>query len=432
MKVIFRNLFVIGSSSLIQALAVFAKGVLLARILGVHEFGFAVIIIAVTGALDIFADAGIDRFIVQSRFGHRTDVVSTSHTFRVVGSVIVGCLIALISVPLAQIFHSPSLWAPIAATGGIVGIRGFVNLDYKLQQRNHRFEKETLIDTSRFIVDLSIAITMAAITHSYIAVIYGSYGNALTQLLLSHLLSTGRYSFAPKAKLVQLVGRFSVPIYINATMLFAAMQGDRMVVAGVYSKREVALYAVACTLGQGATTLIGKIIERILLPIFSPRGQSELSMRKTVSSFGAIVIIGSFLFQLSICIFAPFLTRIIYGSAYTRLNGIIYAAAIFQTTQIQQAWVNAVLFSNGLTKPLPRITFMRSAAFPAAIMFAYLGMNIISIPIAFGLGAELSLGVSFYSARRLNLINKWLIIAPSFGFILSMTTVVYGSIQHFW
>ena len=177
MHKIIRNLAVIGSSSVIQAAAVFLKGVILARVLGVHEFGLAIIIIAITGALDIFADAGIDRFVVQNRFGYRSDLVNTSHTFRVVGSLVVGLAIAIASFPLAILFHSRELWAPIAATGGVIAIRGFINLGFKLQQREHRFEKETIIDTARFTGDLAVT----DVLRNYISQFSSGAGGSLRQ-----------------------------------------------------------------------------------------------------------------------------------------------------------------------------------------------------------------------------------------------------------
>jgi O-antigen/teichoic acid export membrane protein len=285
------NFIVIAAASISQAGAIFLKGVILARILGTREFGLCVIILSVTGALDIFADAGIDRFIVQTRFGYRDDVMRTSHAFRVFGSIIVAISIIIFSYPISLLFHAKELLLPIASTGGIIIIRGFSNLSYKLQQRSYRFEKETFIDISRFTLDVFVASIVALLTHSFLAVLAGAFANALSQLLISHVIATHRYNFRPRRHLVSLVGRFSVPIYLNATMLFAAMQGDRMVVAGLFTKTEVALYAVACTLGQGLAGLIGRISERLLLPVFSKSRYSYEVHRHQVIAVGAAFIL---------------------------------------------------------------------------------------------------------------------------------------------
>jgi O-antigen/teichoic acid export membrane protein len=420
---ILKNILVVGLSNAVQAASVFLKGVILARILGVHEFGLAIILLSVTGALDIFADAGIDRFVVQSRFGFRPDVMATSHAFRVFGSLLIGATIAVFAYPLALLFKSDRLFLPIAAAGGVVAIRGLVNLRYKLQQRNHRFEQETIIDTVRFSADLAVAAALALTTHSFLAALAGSYANALVQLILSHSMSKGPYSFRPRQQLTKLVGRFSIPIYINATMLFAAMQGDRMVVAGVFSKTAVALYAVSGTLGQGLASLIGKIAERILLPLLARRDVDRRERRTQVSLLGYVFIFGSFVFQLVVSITGPLLISKIYGHAYTGIHLLVWAAAIFQMIQIQQAWLNSTLMANGVTKMFPWITVARSAAFPVAITLALLGLPLVYIPISFAFGAAMSLAVSYWAAGRLGLIDPPLPIV-SFAMIASSITFV--------
>jgi O-antigen/teichoic acid export membrane protein len=424
-----RNVFVVGFPNALQSAAVFARGVILARMLSVHDFALAVILISMTGALDIFADAGIDRFVVQHRFGFRPDIMRTSHAYRVGGSLLFGSGIAIVSYPLALIFHAPSIWPAIAATGGVVSLRGFVNLNYKLQQREHRFERETMIDSSRIAVDLALTAGLAYWTHSYLAPLGAAYGNALTQLVLSHLMARSGYGFWPRRRLVGIVGRFSMPIYLNATMLFAAMQGDRLIVASMFLKRELAIYTVACTIGQGIASLVGKVTERLLLPIFVPRDRPHAVRRKAVNRVGILILAGSFGFLVLTSLISPLLTGWIYGPAYHGLRQIVAAAAIFQMIQIQQAWLNSVIIANGLTSALPMVTMMRAAAFPAAILFVSLGLSLVSIPLAFALGAAASLAYSFYATRSLQLIDKRLIWTVFLGISAAIAVAAARAFQ---
>lgn len=423
-----RNILVVGFPNVFQAGAVFMRGVILARMLPVQQFGLAVIIISVTGALDTFADAGIDRFIVQHRFGHRGDLLRTSHTFRVVGSAIVGLSIAALSYPLAIVFRAPSLWPAIAATGGVVILRGFANLSYKLQQRGHRFETETIIDTSRVLADLATAAVVAAVFHSYVAALAAAYANALAHLGLSHWRAAARYSFIPRRRLVALVGRFSTPIYVNATMLFAAMQGDRMVVAAMFSKQQLALYAAGCTVGQGLATLTGKVAERLLLPMMVLRDADRARQRAKINRIGLLMIGGSFVFLIGVAAISPLLTGLIYGPSYHGVRAIIAAAAIFQAIQIQQSWLTSVLMANGVTTVFPKITMMRAAAFPAAVVFVSMGLSLVSIPLAFALGASASLAVSFRAGHKLGLIDGRITVATFFGIALAIAVVAWLSL----
>jgi O-antigen/teichoic acid export membrane protein len=419
-----KNLLIVGFSSGFAYASTFARGIVLARILGPHEFGLAVIILSITGALDIFADAGIDRFVVQSRFGHRSDMMRTSHAFRVGGSTLIGLVIVALSYPLSRIFHAPQLWLPIALTGGVVTIRGLVNLSFKLQQRDHRFERETYIDIARSAADLTVTTTVALLTHSFWAVLAGSYTSALVQLVMSHFLADRSYSFWPRRQLVALVGRFSVPIYINAAFLFAAMQGDRMVVAAMFSKRELGLYAAACAIGQGITGLTGHVTMNTFLPIMARSGQDFEARRRQTNGLGVLFIGGSVVFLAGMSLLGPIVVPLLYGPAYSHLAALIFAASITQMIQLEQGWLTTLLMANGLTARFPMITIMRAAAFPAAILFVSMGFSILAIPLAFAMGAAVSLASSYHAARSLKLIDRRLIIASFTRICLATGAVI--------
>ena len=427
-----RNVSLVGFSTVFQVATTFLRGALVARLLGVQEFGYAVIIISITGALDIFADAGIDRFLVQSRFGYRPDMVRTSHTYRVFGSLIVGLGVAACAYPLALLFHAPEMWPAIAATGGVVILRGFVDLSYKLQQRDHDFGKEVFIDLSRVSADLAFAVAIAVMFHSYVAVLIGAYANALTQLILSRMTSVVHYSFLPRRKLLALVGRFSVPIYINASVLFLAMQGDRMLVASMFSKRQLALYVVACTVGQGITSTVGRIVERVSLPVLSKPLQSRQARRTAANALGLLISVGALVFLAGIWIFGPFTIHLIYGPAYTGITDLIFASAIFQMIQILQSWLNSVLIANGITASFPLITLMRSVALPIAVVMANMGFALVSVPLAFAVGASASLATSFWALRKEKIIDVRLMVGVFLLIAISITVVASLSAVHWF
>ena len=406
-----RSVFVVGSSTTFVVASSFARGVILARILGPSQYGLALILITITGALDLFADAGIDRFIVQSRFGFRSDMLATSHTYRVGGSLITAAGIVALSWPLSRAFHAPQLWLPIALTGGVVAIRGFANLSYKLQQREHRFGKETQIYFVMYGVDLAVMTLVTVITHNYWAVLVGAYCNALIHLAMSQINPARPYSFLPRRRLLGLVGRFSLPIYINAALLLAAAQGDRLVVAASFSKRDLAFYAAACAIGQGVVAIASKVTMNTLLPILAARGAPLEIRRRRNTQVGALILAGSLVFLVGLTVVGPFAVPLIYGPAFSGLAALIFASGVVQMIQLEQGWLTTLLMANGLTTNFPLITVLRAAAFPTALALVALGFSILSVPLAFAVGTTLSLAMSYWSARSLKLIDPRLIIA---------------------
>ncbi len=418
-----KSIFFVGFYSGFGVAASFARGVILARVLGADQFGLAVILISILAALDMFADAGIDRFVVSNRFGYRADVMRTSHAYRVFGSALVGIAIMLIAYPLALLFNSPAIWPAIAAMGGVIILRGFVNLEYKVEQRSDRFTAETRIDVTRFTVELLVLAGIAFATRSYWAVVAGAYANVLIQLLISHSGKTMRYSFLPRRRVIKLVARFSTPIYINATLLLAAVQGDRLVIAASFTSRELAFYAVACALGQGGVSVLSKVIMNLFLPSFSPAAGTRDILARRVNRIGWLVIALAVLFVAVLTLAGPRLVTFIYGPEYTGLRALIFASAIVQMIQIEQSWLTTLLMAQGLTRDFPRITVMRAAAFPVAILFAHLQLDILAIPFAFAIGAALSLAQSYLCAAPLKLVDRRLAVASFIRIACSLAII---------
>jgi O-antigen/teichoic acid export membrane protein len=419
-----QNILVVGASHGFVYASTFLRSFFLARILGPDAYGFAVILITITAALDVFADAGIDRFVVQNRFGYRQDVMKTAHAFRVFGSAVVGLGIAVLSFPVSKAVHAPNLLLPIASTGGIVAIRGFVNLSYKLQQRHHRFGREAWISAIVCSLEIIVTTSVAIFTKSYLAVLAGAYVNAIAHVILSHVVAKGPYSFLPRGRLIGLVTRFSAPIYINAALLVSA-QSDRLVIATSYSKRDVAYYATASAIGAGITSLARSMIMQIMLPrLAQHRGVSGMTS-PPVNQLTAGVIAFSVFYLIGISLVGPTLVGVLYGPAFRGLGTLVYASAITQMIQLEQAWLVTLLIANGLTRSIPVITFVRATAFPAALLMAKLGFSIVAVPLAFAFGEMLSLAVSYFAARELRAIDGRLIVASFARVILVVGVVIY-------
>ena len=414
-----RNFLIVSASSMAGVAVAFLRGVILAHLLPPVQFGLAVILITIVGALDMFADAGLDKFVIQSRFGYREDVLRTSHFFRVVGSLLVGATIVALARPLALLFHALPMAAAIAACGGVVGLRGFIDLRYKLQQRAHRFDAEARIEVVRALVEAAVLLGGTLLFHSYWVVLAGAYANAVVQVGMSYLADARHYNARPKLRLMGMVGKFSTPIYLNAALLFAAVQGDRMVVATLFAKSDLAFYTVACAIGQGLTVVLNRITTSMLLPKLARRDGDPTLRRRRANQLGFAMLGLSTAFLVAMTLGGPLATQLIYGFRFHGLLPIIYASSIVNMIQVEQAWVSTLLMANGRTSSFPITTVMRASAVPVAILFTQVGASLLAVPMAFAVGAALSLATTYYAARSLRLIDRRLILG-SLGRIVAL------------
>lgn len=414
-----KNVIVVGFADAFGIAVGFLRGVILARLLGPEQFGLVIILIAVTAALEMFADAGIDKYLIKSRFGYRSDVLRTCHFFRVAGSSAVALSILLLALPLAELFDAPAIALAIALSGGVVFLRGFVHLDYKLQQRENRFGKEATIDLVRWTADLAAAAVIGLLTRSYWAIIAAVYVNVAVQLLMSHASARTAYRFMPRRVLLPLVARFSTPIYINAALLLAAVQGDRLVVAAMFTKQQLAFYSVAGAIGSGLVSLANKMTMTMMLPKFAIHGGPIEARRRQVNRLGTLIVWGSLAFLLASALLLPTIVEFIYGGSYRGLRPLIVACAVVQMIQFEQGWLTTVLLANGKTKLFPVLTILRAAALPVAVLLVSMSFTLIAIPLAVAFGALLSLIASYWAAYPLTLISRGMMLTSALRLLLA-------------
>jgi hypothetical protein len=93
------------------------------------------------------------------------------------------------------------------------------------------------------------------------------------------------------------------------------------------------------------------------------------------------MIAGSLVFLLGMPLLGAPVVKMLYGPAYGGLRNLIIECSIKEMIQLEQNWLTTLLMANGRTTLFPAITGVRAFAFPAAIIFASIGVSILSIPI---------------------------------------------------
>lgn len=376
-------------------IASFMRGVILARILGPADYGFAIILITIGAGLDLLTDGGVDQYVVRSRFGHRPDVLAAAHAWRLAASLSGAALIALCAVPVATAISAPSLAPAIAAMALPTALRGMANVAIKVQQRERRYNNEAAVEIVRSVAELAALVTAAFILRSHWAVVIGATVNALAQVVASAMLSGGlpRFRFARRPR--RLLSRFSLPVIGNAVILFAATQADRLVIASAFNSIALAHYAAACALGQAVSALLSRIISRLFLPIFSASTAGTPAKRRQADRVTLAVLAGSVAVAVGLAIIVPPLVPLIYGPGFSDLHRIVWASAALQMLQIEQAWLTTLMLGAGATARFPLITGVRAASLPLVMPLLWRFQELLLVPFALTVGSAAALALSY-------------------------------------
>ena len=396
---------VVSGSMGFVIVASFARGVLLARMLGPTDYGLAVILITIGAGLDLLTDGGVDQYVVRSRFGYRRDILAAAQAWRLISSLIAACVVVALALPMAIVVNAPELAPAIAALALPTTLRGFVNLAIKVQQREHRFDKEAAVDVIRSAAEFATLLAAALLLRSHWAVVAGLTANALAQVVASIALSDGRPAISPGKRPRRLIARFSLPVTWNAAILFLATQADRLVIAHALEPAKLALYAAACAIGQAAATLLSRIISRLFLPIFGAATVGLPAKRRQADRLTLAALAGSFTVAVGLALAVPPLVPLIYGPGFADVRLIVLVSAALQMVQIEQAWLTTLMVGAGATHRFPLITGVRAASLPLILPLLWRLQDMLLVPFALLVGATASLAISYATLARLAVVS---------------------------
>lgn len=401
----------------------FLRGVILARALGPTDFGYAVVLLAVAGSIELIADGGVDQFLVRSRIGAFSVTLGTAHAVKFIGSILIAVLLVILSQELSNLLKLPDLRTSLLLIAPITPLRALVNLDYKLQQKRSVFKREMLIDLVRNSLELAAVLVAIFILDSYVAVIAGLYANVLTQLILSRFVAERPFHMRLQARTLRVMAHFSGPIFANSWLLTLALQGDRLITSSILSASQVGIYAATSSLSAASTSLFARTVNVGALP-FAARARAA-KRDVNLLSVGSGVVAG--LIALAVAgVTYPFVD-FTYGSQFFAGLAVVAAAACLQMLTLEQAWYTTLMIGLGRTYLFPVITGLRSVGL--ITLFFVASPALWMVPYALAVGTFLGLLASMLLLRSLGVVQTTTILASLVRGLLALIGVAWLSVS---
>lgn len=237
-----------------------ASSLILTRLLVPEMFGLMAVATMVQVAVAMLSDLGIRPAAIQSRMGDRQAYLDTAWTLQIVHGltiwvVCVGVAFAITAAnarglfPKGSVYTEPVLPAVIVATCFCTVIAGFQSTKVISAYRELALAQITKIEVIAQIVSLGIAIILAVTTGSVWSFVVAILSASAVTTGLSFLLLPGpgnRLRLEPAA--VRDLVRFGKWVLLSSTFTVLAANGDRILLAGWISPRELGLYILAFNL----------------------------------------------------------------------------------------------------------------------------------------------------------------------------------------
>lgn len=393
------------ASQLVMSVCSFIRNVLLARALGVEDFGIASTFAVVIFFVEMSSDFALDRYLIQYRFGANARSLSTVHGIMVVKGFLVSCLLYLSANYLAAIFSLQEYVWGYELLALVPFVKSLANYDYALQQKRLDQRTYALMEGIPHFLSTLALLPLLYYSNDPTVIIAVTFINYFGFAFISHVKSTQKYRVRFDKVLMNEVMKFSLPLIINGIFLFMILHGDRVIVGHFYDMPSLGLYTAVFSLFSVPIIFSQRLISTWFIPLLARhlndkeyieyQGVARLSA--TICSFLAInAFVGFSLLGI------PVIT-LIYGAEYTPEFYLVMALGASVALRIYRMPSSVISMSQAMTRNEMFCSFSRTSGVALAVYFASMGMPLFYIAASALIGELVASMLSFYLLSRLPL-----------------------------
>jgi O-antigen/teichoic acid export membrane protein len=247
-----------------------ASNLILTRLLFPEVFGLMALVTVFIQGLQLFSDFGVRGSVVNHERGDDPVFLNTVWTLRIVRGVCLWLCLCLLAPPLSAFYGEPAIRTliPLVAFGSVMD--GFVSTSVFTLQRHVEAGKLAALDLGTQVFSTALMIAWAWLSPSIWALVGGTLGGTLLNVLISHLMIPGyRNRIAWEKEAARALFRYGRWIFFATALTFIASHVDRAVLGKFVSMSQLGVYSIAVMLSQFLVQVSQQLGQRILFPVYA-------------------------------------------------------------------------------------------------------------------------------------------------------------------
>ncbi|MFT6104598.1 MAG: O-antigen/teichoic acid export membrane protein [Paracoccaceae bacterium] len=263
----------IGGMMVQQMLKLFSN-LLLTRILLPEAFGVMALIVTVHTACQMFTDIGIEKSLQREKDGTEPRFLRVAWGVQILRTGFIGLVLLVLSaflwlfgpglVPAGTVYAAPELPGMLAISALVPIMHGLQSTNMIIASRRLEFRRVIMVDLTATVTGLVCMAGLALIYPTVWALLSGMMMVSVVKLVASHTLFSGpamRFETDPEIR--QRLWVYGKWVLISSPLTFLAMNGDRLILAGLIDPTLFGFYSIALTWLMAGVILIHIFIGKV-------------------------------------------------------------------------------------------------------------------------------------------------------------------------
>jgi O-antigen/teichoic acid export membrane protein len=396
------------------------------RLLVPEMFGLMSIISVLIMGLSLFSDLGLRQSIIQSKRGRDERFLNTIWSFQIIrGFSIWGIsVLVAIGVYIGQVLHwmpTNTVYAepllpyiiPVSTLGMIIG--AFEPTWTALASRDLQQARLVKIELTCQVIGVIAMVSMALYTRSIWALVLGSLCSGITRSIIVHfIIKEKRNHFEIDKTYISEIFNFGKWIFLSSIIGFLAMNGDKLLLGGLISTKDLGIYNIAAFMIGAVSTIVSRLLGGVAYPALSetvrdrPYDLHRIYYRFRLPFDAGIMFLAGLLF-----ISGQTIIRILYDSRYEDAGWMLNVLAL-SLVALRYNLADQSYLALGKPKMMTMLTLTRTIALFVLLPIAYnqFGLHGAIWAIVISYFSSFPMAIYYKNKHQLLDIKKELITLP--------------------
>lgn len=373
---------------------IFLRNVLVARLIGPHEFGIGATFVLTSSLLEMMSNVGAENLLVTAEDGEDVRLQGTAHTLQLLRGLFGAAVLALLAGPISSLFGVPDArWAYLCLA--LVPLLGaFRHMDPTRFHREMRYGPDIIVELSHQIIGLIVSVLMAWYLESYWAVLWGLVAQWATMSFTSWFVAERPYGYAFDCVSAKRIGRFGWPLLANGLVMFAILQGDRVVIGSQFPMSDLGIYSVAFGLTWIPTMLISRVMSALVLPqLAQARERRDTFLNRYEVAADGAAVVGAMI-VVGATIAGGAIVRLLYGMKFAPAETYLPILAAAQAMWVMRLAPALAELSKGDTRSCLFVNVVRASGVGMSLAAAIVFRDLIWVAFATFVADALALATS--------------------------------------
>jgi len=363
-----RKILLIFSGNAAASLFLFARNLLIARLVPVEDYGIAATFAVAMAAVEMASQLGLQQLIVQAREGNDPEFQAALQGFQVLRGVLSGLVLFFAAGAIAEFLRIPDVAWAYQVMALVPVLHALQHFDLHRLQREMRFLPMVLSGAVPALLSLLAVWPLTVWFGDFRVMLFALVLQAVLMAAVSHILADRPYRLSLDSAIIRQALSFGWPLLINGFLLFAVFHGDKIIVGRELGMEALALFSMGVTITLTPTLVMAKSNQNFFLPQLSRLAKDEdaAPFRALSQAMLQAALLNGAVLVVAVIAFGPLVIATVLGEKYADLVPLLVLFAVQQALRVFKTGPNTIALSRGLAINAMISNLVRVASLPIA------------------------------------------------------------------